>query len=320
MDSITTAFLTGRTIEVAGVATRFTGVTPDRAAAMASMLGLEPPTDLEPVISVIFGTAAPPTPDGAPDQAHDDVDVWTRPDGLWLRHAGGVTARVAGTEAVIGGPTTNSWFVFRRVFLWVMGHLLAAQDRYLLHAAAVGRDGAALLVLGTSGQGKSTTCYAALADGWRILSDDHVAIRMGPTGPEVSGIPKPPAVPGELVAGVPAPGRELMGDPRRRYELGTEVMGRGFFPVAAAVLPRHHDQPRGVVSGGDPPTVVQTVVGSCAVATDGPTLAQLFPLAAAIGHLPAYELGLSNDAANRVDEIVTIIRRLRHQGYPSDPG
>jgi hypothetical protein len=320
MDPTTTAFLEGRTIEVAGVPTLFTGATEDRAAAMASMLGHEPPADADPALWVTFGTTPPPIPPGAPDQIHDDLEVWTRPDGLWLRQRDGVTARVVGEEAVIGGPVTNGWLVFRRVFLWVMGHLLAARDRYLLHAAAVGREGAALLVLGASGQGKSTVCYAALDDGWRILSDDHVAIRTGPAGPEVSGIPKPPAVPGELVTGVPNPGREMVGDPRRRFELGAEVTGRGFFPVAATVLPHHHDQPKGAVAPGDAATVLQTVVGSCAVATDRPTLARLFPLASAIGRLPIYRLGLSVDATNRVDEIVATIRRLREGGYPADPG
>ncbi|MGD2051012.1 MAG: hypothetical protein PVI35_00930 [Acidimicrobiia bacterium] len=319
MDPTTNAFLEGRTIGIAGLPTLFTGATEDRAAAMASMLGHEPPADADPVLWVTFGTTPPAIPPGAPDQIHDDLEVWTRPDGLWLRQRDGVTARVVGDVAEIGGPVTNSWFVFRRVFLWVMGHLLAARDRYLLHAAAVGREGAALLVLGASGQGKSTVCYAALDDGWRILSDDHVAIRMSPAGPEVSGIPKPPAVPGELVDGTPHPGREMVGDPRRRFELGAEVTGRGFFPVAATVLPHHHDQPGGVVTRGEPGTALQTIVGSCAVATDRPTLARLFPLASAIGRLPVYRLGLSVDAANRVDEVVAILRRLREGSYPADP-
>jgi hypothetical protein len=54
-----------------------------------------------------------------------------------------------------------NWCVFRRV-----------QDRLLLHAATVERDGKALIMPGASGSGKSTLCAALIHHGWRLLSDE----------------------------------------------------------------------------------------------------------------------------------------------------
>jgi len=48
-----------------------------------------------------------------------------------------------------------------------------------LHAAGVSRDGAALLVAGPSGAGKTTLCVALLARGWRLLGDDTVPLDVG---------------------------------------------------------------------------------------------------------------------------------------------
>jgi hypothetical protein len=73
--------------------------------------------------------------------------------------------------------------------------LLAAflQQRGLLvlHASAVAREGAAVIVAGASGAGKSTLVARLLDAGWRLLSDDVVAIRLAPDGTP-SVLPGPP--------------------------------------------------------------------------------------------------------------------------------
>lgn len=47
----------------------------------------------------------------------------------------------------------------------------------LLHAAAVGRDGRALLLVGAGGAGKSTTAYSCLGRGLQVLGDDYCLVR-----------------------------------------------------------------------------------------------------------------------------------------------
>lgn len=47
----------------------------------------------------------------------------------------------------------------------------------LLHAAAVSRDGRALLLVGAGGAGKSTTAYSCLGRGLQVLGDDYCLVR-----------------------------------------------------------------------------------------------------------------------------------------------
>jgi len=48
-----------------------------------------------------------------------------------------------------------------------------------LHAAAIARDGMAIIMPGVPGAGKSTLCAAMGLTGWRILSDEHALIPPG---------------------------------------------------------------------------------------------------------------------------------------------
>ena len=57
----------------------------------------------------------------------------------------------------------------------------------LVHGAAVGIDGAAVLAVGPGGIGKSTTALACLEAGMHFLGDDYVAVRLG-ARPTVSSL------------------------------------------------------------------------------------------------------------------------------------
>jgi hypothetical protein len=54
----------------------------------------------------------------------------------------------------------------------------ARRDLLWLHAAAVERDGSAMLLCGRSGQGKSTLSSLLCDRGWRLMSDDIAPVRM----------------------------------------------------------------------------------------------------------------------------------------------
>ena len=61
----------------------------------------------------------------------------------------------------------------------VLFHFIKARpDLLWIHAAAVERDGLALLIVGSSGQGKSTLSTRLCETGWRLLSDDAAPLRM----------------------------------------------------------------------------------------------------------------------------------------------
>jgi hypothetical protein len=79
-------------------------------------------------------------------------------------------------------------------------------DLLWLHAAAVERNGNALLIAGRSGQGKSTLSTHLCDNGWRLLSDDVAPVRM--TTDTVIPFPQTPVRrmnPGRTVADVEIP-------------------------------------------------------------------------------------------------------------------
>ncbi len=61
---------------------------------------------------------------------------------------------------------------------WGMNWCIAAQAHHwlLLHAAALERDGRAVILPGDPGAGKSTLCAALMLAGWRLLSDEITMI------------------------------------------------------------------------------------------------------------------------------------------------
>lgn len=66
--------------------------------------------------------------------------------------------------------------------------LVTPRDRQPLHAAALVRDGAAVVVTGPSGMGKSTLAYAAARQGIPVLAEDTVHLQSRP-GLRVWGLP-----------------------------------------------------------------------------------------------------------------------------------
>jgi serine kinase of HPr protein (carbohydrate metabolism regulator) len=79
---------------------------------------------------------------------------------------------------------------FRLAVLESLVLALASQfDRVPVHAAAVARNGSALLLAARSGVGKSTLAYAAHAAGLAVMSDDTVWVQRSPR-PHVWGMPR----------------------------------------------------------------------------------------------------------------------------------
>lgn len=74
-------------------------------------------------------------------------------------------------------------WVERMPFRHLLGSWATREGLALVHAAAVGVDGACLLLPGTSGSGKSTTALTAAAHGLDFLADDLCLI--DPAGPTV---------------------------------------------------------------------------------------------------------------------------------------
>ncbi len=64
----------------------------------------------------------------------------------------------------------------RTLFHW----LLERRGCQLLHAACIGTEDGAVLIIGRGGVGKSTTALTALAQGMRYIGDDYVVVQLAP--------------------------------------------------------------------------------------------------------------------------------------------
>lgn len=69
----------------------------------------------------------------------------------------------------------------------LLTYWLGMQERYLIHAAAVGNRHGGALVVGHGGAGKSTTALSCLNAGLEYVADDHCLIRLG-ASPSVHSI------------------------------------------------------------------------------------------------------------------------------------
>jgi HprK-related kinase A len=74
-------------------------------------------------------------------------------------------------------PASHALALFEWGLNWcVTNHCL---QHLIVHAAVVAKDGAALVLPGTPGSGKSTLCAALVHRGWRLLSDELALFETG---------------------------------------------------------------------------------------------------------------------------------------------
>lgn len=276
-------------------------------------------------IELAITGAAPERPRRRPDVSYPDhVDLWFEPEALVVFDRLGVGAvSRAGRIASGGEGDDRSW---RLVVQYALVHALGLLGRHALHAAAVARDGRALLAVGEAGAGKSTLAYAAWTHGWQVLTDDLAWLWLddaSPTGVRLAGFPKPLAVPGELLGDAPNGAAAMAGDPRRRWLLPFDAVSAGDPLPLVGVLELGHGLSRAAlhpVASGAPllPTILRynPLVESAAV------VRRLFPVAAAVSRLPALRLEHDPDPTVRADRTAALLDEALHRfvgGFVAPP-
>lgn len=290
-----------RVVSLADVSTLLCASTEAHATALEQMFAALPTTDTAPRARIDFGPGRVELPTGTADELLDDVECWHEPGGVAVEHMSGLTARVSGGTATIRGDCPDLDLVLRWICQPVLAYLLSPFDRFLLHAGAVGREGSALVLLGQSGSGKSTATYAALRAGWDVLGDDHVVIRGTGDAIEVTGIPKPLSIPGEVATDLPASARRLH-DERDRWELPSEFIATGWRQLASAVAVRHAESSRGDAAATDRLRLLRELIAAFPASGSQEPLARFLPVAAAISRASHSDLRLGRDPAQRVED------------------
>lgn len=251
----------GLVVDVGGIPVGLSASDARRAEAIRTLLGRLPATGAAPRVMLTFTAHPLPVPGDPPEGEFGGLRVWYRPALTLALEGVRLSGRVEAGTGRLGGSARNLGAVFRLAGSFMLGRLLAPLGVYVLHAAAIERDGTACLILGGSGSGKSTTAFAAQRAGWRVVADDVVLLRMGGGGAEVHGLPKRLAVPQELTDGEPG-ARPIAGDIRGRVELPFTGWMNGWHPIGNVVLSAHGD---GAASSAEPldgPDLLSLLIGS----------------------------------------------------------
>jgi hypothetical protein len=305
-------------VDLGDLPVAFRAVDRERAAAITRLLGGLEARSVPARAEIRYQRRRPATPRRRPSHAYPRVRVWHRDDELVVQFDDEPAGARATPDAVwIGGPSHDLDRVFRQLFHFSVTHLLAHHHRYVLHAAGlVTTEGNAYVVVGATGQGKSTLALAAVASGWGLLADDLVVIRRCERGLEASGIARSVAVPGDLGDVLPVSAPPIPGDERGRRDLGFECLTKGWFPVAGVIVVGHSASTDGDLEplAGEP--TLYRVLGAFSSATDPRLLTQFFPIAAAMSRLPSLSLGHGVDAATR---LATACRFLAELSAPRSP-
>lgn len=241
-------------------------------------------------------------PQRAPDRTAHHFSLWTDGDDQLVSTGGADLARVGAGRAVVD-PGPSGFRGLHALLAPVLTLLFAERGLCVVHAAAfLGHDGeGAILALGGSGQGKSTLVTAALSGGRLALSDDLVVLRQNlDKSVDVSGIPQPLALPGDLADNAVV-GSGIAGDHRqRRMPATAPAIDPDWHAVRAVVLVEHSDEPAGHLRRAEPRTTMHRLLAST---LDGPSpgsVLGVFRYATAVANLPAWHLGHAATTADRV--------------------
>lgn len=270
--------------------------------------------------AIRYGRCPPELPERAPDETYDHCVAWREDAALGLRDFSGLAAWVTPELAYLGGSPASLVEPLSRLFYPVVTHLLAHRERFILHGGAIVADDCAYLILGESGRGKSTLGLAALEAGWQLLADDGAILRREAGRCVVSGLPRPVAAPSDLGGRLAGEWRPIPGDPRGRQQLGPGHLGRGWWPVAGVVLVGHGLSPGGELAQSGGRKILSAILGSFCSVTDPQLLRRFFPLAADIGRLPGWTLGLGAEPGSRLAEAGSMLKQVCALSRSNDDG
>lgn len=287
-----------RVVNVAGVPIAFEASDDERDASLHASLEIFDPTPDDPVAML----AVDATPGVAPARpARSEligIKFWDEPDGIVVSAPPGLVITVVDDRAHVHLPDLAALPFFEGCVYLPLTWLLARHGRFVLHGAAIVRDGRALLLLGHSGAGKSTLAISALEAGWQALADDVVIVHPDGDGLRIHGIHRVPAVPTEI-GGQLAESALRLDDPRNRATLPRTVLTGGGHRLAGVVLITHADAADGSLQPATGHRVLPLLLQSFAGSIDPRLRTAFFETARALSRLPVWELGHAADPTVR---------------------
>ena len=193
---------------------------------------------------------------------------------------------------------------------------LRTRGLFVLHAAAIGREDAGLLLAGRSGSGKSTTAMLAFESHLLYAGDDYALVQSDPS-PHVHALYNTAKLNVDALDRMPAL-RPVVSNPSR---LDTEKallfldtrashpLTKGF-PLRAIVLPRVTGEIGSEVRQASPLDAYQAIgPDSAFTMLGGDARGALAMLKTLVHVLPCYHLGLGTDRGGVIAALDTVLNR-----------
>ncbi len=175
-------------------------LTARRLASQWTQFRARTATDAPPIhISLTTTDTAPPPPDTPAVSVGPDVSYYRQGDDLTVLFPGwgrfDVQLNGNDIRGRLGRAAVTTYGVLEDMILCALAPLLRRRGFYAIHAFAAAVEGRALLILGDTGAGKTTTGVSLLLQGAQLVANDTPLLH-----PEIDGRPQLYAYPGLLSA------------------------------------------------------------------------------------------------------------------------
>jgi len=160
---------------------------------------------------------------------------------LWAELPGMAVVRAdleAGSAEAAIDPGREHPYIVRDLLGLVLGEMLRARGRYPLHAALCELGGRGVLIIGSTGAGKSTLAVGLARGGFGLLTDDWVLLQEGPHGVALSPMLRAVSVPDDQATdSLRAAAFEVRDDPPvRKHVLDRDHLGGSSLSTVAPAL------------------------------------------------------------------------------------
>jgi hypothetical protein len=197
--------------------------------------------------------------------------------------------------------------------LSLFGWFFRARGTQLVHSAAVGRGGQAVLLAGPGGSGKSTTALACLAAGLEHIADDY-ALVSGHPRPVVHALHATAKLNADSLARLPRFARDIRNPDREPEEKALLDLGRAAAARAAegatlraVVLPRVRAGGAPLLTPIAPGEALRALAPSTIFQMAGAGASTFTSLGALVKAVPAFRLDLGSDLSAVAARVASLL-------------
>lgn len=201
----------------------------------------------------------------------------------------------------------------RGIFNWWM----ARNGRQLVHAAAVGTDAGAVLIVGRGGSGKSTTSLACLSAGMRYVSDDYCLVGLE-DGPRAYSLFRTAKLYAHNLHRLPHMASEVINESRLSFEKGVLVLGEQYdaqvtaeLPIRAILVPAVKDRDEPVIRPIARPLALAAIAPSTLLQLSSTRADSMRTMGALVRAVPTYSIELCRDVTRIPPAIRQLLETLR---------